>query len=154
MHTGRADYAQCIRRLARGDFITIPGDLDRSLFALQLSNTYPERYLSAAAPGLDDNNLEELPAQLGQCRSLEVLHLTNNRRLATLPESIGALLHLHHILLDGTAVRSLPLSMSKCMKLEYIVADEHVLVDPPFNIWSLMDGAAIRNYLSNKAQEC
>jgi hypothetical protein len=61
----------------------------------------------------------------------------------TLPESIGELSQLHHIRLDGTAVRSLPQSMLKCMKLEFIAADEDVLVKPPFNTWSLMDGAAL-----------
>ena len=97
---------------------------------------------------LDDSNLEELPSHLGHCHSLEVLHLTNNQRLKYLSESIGELSHLHHILLDGTAVGALPPSMSKCLSLEFVVADEQVLVEPPFHVWSEMDGAAFREYLN------
>ena len=41
-----------------------------------------------------------------------------------------------HRIMEKCLIRSLPSSVVKCTSLELIIADEEVLVDPPFEIWS------------------
>lgn len=62
-----------------------------------------------------DNIVDEIPESIGNCRKLTFLNLTNNRRLTTLPASVGALACLDFISVINCAidVESLPKEITR-----------------------------------------
>ena len=50
-------------------------------------------------------------------------------------------------------IKKLPYSMKDCIGLEFIVADEDILKDPPANIWGQMNGEILRSYLLERLIE-
>lgn len=98
---------------------------------------------------LDNNNLKELPESIGDCTNLAELHLDGNKSLAILPSSCGNLERLHHILMRDVVVVELPLTMYRCISLEFITFEEKYLLDPPPEV---MNGGpdCIRAYLLEK----
>lgn len=76
-----------------------------------------------------------------------MLHLNDNPTLISLPQTMGGLVNLHHILMVNCGITKLPYSMKDCIGLEFIVADEDILKDPPASFWGQMNGEILRSYL-------
>ena len=102
---------------------------------------------------LDNNLLLELPESIGQLTLLKLLHLNDNPTLKILPQTMGGLISLHHILMANCGISTLPFSMKNCLALEFIVADEEILIDPPASVWCQMNGEILRNYLLKRHYE-
>jgi len=96
---------------------------------------------------LDDNLLTSLPFAIGDgCVSLAEVHLDNNPCLLELPESLGRLRFLHHLLMKNVPlVTTLPRSFAKASSLEFIAADEETLIEPEQKVWGA-GGEAIRQW--------
>jgi internalin A len=101
---------------------------------------------------LDNNKLESLPEEIGNCVSLVLLHIPGNITLTMLPSSLGNLSKLHHILMDGVSVAALPVTMHKCNALEFVSFDDTPLQFPPADVVS-RGGDAIRAYLLQACSE-
>ena len=101
---------------------------------------------------VDNNILMSLPTELGDCKQLTLLHLDGNKNLSEIPNSIGDLPTLHHILMVDTGVTRLPMSMHRCLSLEFIVFDEESWIEPPVEVM-FGGGDAIRQYLISTSHE-
>ena len=85
---------------------------------------------------LNENFLDSLPDEIGRMQSLVHLILQKNQ-LIKLPETIGDLTHLEHLDLSGNRLPELPLSITNLKKLEFLTVIHNRLhaVPPPVKIW-------------------
>ena len=82
---------------------------------------------------LSDCDLRELPHDLGNLGMLETLKLHDNRRLQTLPNTLGQLPQLKHLELVGSGVRDLP-PLHGLVNLEHLAIKSTPLTSVPRDI--------------------
>ncbi|KAG2445819.1 hypothetical protein HXX76_000423 [Chlamydomonas incerta] len=79
---------------------------------------------------LDDNQLGDLPDDIGSLRRLERLSVSGNR-LRTLPDSIGQLEALQSLVVSRNCLEQLPDSLAGCSMLEELDAQSNDLAVVP-----------------------
>ncbi|CEP02987.1 hypothetical protein PBRA_009205 [Plasmodiophora brassicae] len=68
---------------------------------------------------LDNNQLQSIPAEIGQLTSLECLALDNNQ-LQSIPAEIGQLTSLKTLNLENNQLRAIPAELSQLTSLKYL----------------------------------
>ncbi|XP_014217052.2 CCR4-NOT transcription complex subunit 6-like [Copidosoma floridanum] len=68
---------------------------------------------------LNDNNLQRIPAEVGQMANLRVLDLSSNK-LRSLPAELGDLIQLRELLLNQNYLRVLPYELGKLFQLQVL----------------------------------
>ncbi|KXZ55866.1 hypothetical protein GPECTOR_2g1417 [Gonium pectorale] len=79
---------------------------------------------------LDDNQLSELPDEVGRLSRLERLSVSGNR-LRALPASLGALEALQALVVSRNALEGLPAELGGCVRLEELDAQSNELRSLP-----------------------
>jgi hypothetical protein len=78
---------------------------------------------------LDGQNLTELPPQIGQLTSLEILSLSNNK-LRKLPAEIGKLSKLRRLYIQENCLSELPAEFARIESLQEVDLHEWLLKHP------------------------
>ena len=95
----------------------------------------PDIYLEAAtsitALNLDENNITELPDEIGQFKLLSELFSICDNQLLSLPASVGNLVLLQRLRLSGNKLTNLPDTVSALTNLELLTVDHNRLTDIP-----------------------
>lgn len=68
---------------------------------------------------MNNNQLTEIPMQIGNCERLETLGIRNNH-LQALPDSIGQLTRLRWLTFEGNALRKIPVSLQSLKGLVHL----------------------------------
>lgn len=87
----------------------------------------------AQALDLDGNQLTSIPADIGQCRGLEILRLSRNR-LRSVPTSLQGCHRLKLLAISDNVITCLPPPLGNCAALESIEAADNALVDVPASL--------------------
>jgi Leucine-rich repeat (LRR) protein len=85
---------------------------------------------------LSENNLKELPPEIGSLKNLETL-MINNNLLTVLPPEIGKLENLKYLILHGNQITFLPPEMGKLASLKIMSASYNKLSALPKEIGAL-----------------
>ncbi len=72
---------------------------------------------------LHDNQLTDLPAEVGLLTMLEVLDMRGNPGMTAVPEAVRELSRLQELYLDGTGITDLPDWLTDLPSLRYIQRD-------------------------------
>ena len=99
---------------------------------------------------LDNNQLEDLPAEIGNLTNLTELYLRNNQ-LKDLPAEIGNLTNLTLLILESNQLKDLPAEIVNLTNLTRLDLDNNQLEDLPAEIVNLTNLTGL--YLANNRLE-
>ncbi|WP_298513403.1 hypothetical protein [uncultured Kordia sp.] len=85
------------------------------------------------------NRFEKLPEAIGELRNLKLLGLENNRKLSSLPKSIGNLKCLQVLDVSQTKLTSLPVEVAYCSQLVMLSANRCRIKTLPENFGDLIN---------------
>jgi Leucine-rich repeat (LRR) protein len=83
---------------------------------------------------VSDNQLVELPAEVGSLTALTCLHLHSNN-LAALPENLGELVQLEKLSLHTNTLESVPANLGHLSKLTWLSLNNNKLTHLPEEIF-------------------
>ena len=102
--------------------------------------------------GVNDTDLEDIPADLGSLRFLNFISLVNNK-ISIIPDSIGELRNLKGLLLAGNNISELPESFVNLTSLQQLDLSSNKFNDIPTQLWALTGLTELKlngNPLSNE----
>lgn len=97
---------------------------------------------------LRGNNLESLPAELGNLVSLTQLRVGNNK-IASLPTELGQLFMLQELLLNNNCLKTVPPELGQLSSLTHLGLDNNKLRDIPAKLGNLAKLSTLKLHHNN-----